>query len=275
MSSKRVLAFGYYGGKYSKLPFILPQLVTPHHTFVELCCGSAAVLLNKKGSSDREIINDLAIEVVSFFRVLRDNSAELIQAIMDTPAGGAEFRRVIRLMPSDDEVEMARRFYVRVQQAFSNSPNGYYSFVRADSLKSARRSLKQVADRLRDVTAENVGAVCLIERLIATERSSKKPNTILFYVDPPYTDESRQGKGQYIEDDFDHEELLKVITTAPSFCKFAVSGYASELYDERLAKWHRAERDVNVTAGKLKGQKTNKEVLWRNYAVSMQPELLP
>ena len=62
---KNLIAFGYYGGKNSKLNFILPNLETPHKTYVELCGGSAAVMLNKP-RAEIEVLNDLSNEVITF-----------------------------------------------------------------------------------------------------------------------------------------------------------------------------------------------------------------
>lgn len=267
--SKQVRSFSYYGGKSSKLKFIVPQLATPHHTFVELCAGSAAVLLNKP-QAKVEVINDLSQEVTTFWRVLRDNKDALIQAIMDSPAGESEFKRILSLPPSDDEVETARRFYVHVQQAFSGIPSHkHHSFYRgALYYTSARKNLGVLANRLRDVVVENTEASRLITRLVNSNRARKgAAKQVLFYVDPPYTMDSRKSSGEYIEDDFNHDSLLDAITTAPDFCKFAISGYANPLYDERLAGWHRVKTDVSLKANNS-SKRTRTEVLWRNYELS-------
>lgn len=105
-----MIAFGYYGGKNSKLNFILPQLETEHRMYVELCGGSAAVLLNKP-PAEIEVLNDLADDVMVFWKVLREQPDELIRQINNTPAGEPEFKRILSLSPSNDEVETARRFF--------------------------------------------------------------------------------------------------------------------------------------------------------------------
>lgn len=263
-----IKAFGYYGGKYSKLGFILPQLETQHDAFVEVCAGSTAVLLNKP-CVKHEIVNDLANEVTNFWCILRDHKDELIEAILDSPAGESEFKRIIKLPSSDNGVENARRFYVEVQQAFSNALGcGGYSYVRASRYKSARLGLKQVADRMRDVVVENSDACRLISRLINTERCAPKPKSILFYIDPPYTSDSRKSMGEYIHDDFDHDALLEVITTAPSFCKFAVSGYDNDRYNTAFDGWYRAELETHSTASSTRKNSKRIEVLWRNYELA-------
>jgi DNA adenine methylase len=76
---RRVIAFGWYGGKFSHLDWLLPLLPACHH-YCEPFGGSAAVLLNR-APSPVETYNDIDGEVSNFFRVLRDNGSELVRAI--------------------------------------------------------------------------------------------------------------------------------------------------------------------------------------------------
>ena len=66
----KLIAFGWYGGKFSHLDWLLPLLPGCHH-YCEPFAGSAAVLLNRS-PSPIETYNDLDGEVANFFRVLRD-----------------------------------------------------------------------------------------------------------------------------------------------------------------------------------------------------------
>ena len=73
------IVFGWYGGKYSHLDWLLPLLVKTTH-YCEPFGGSAALLINRQ-PSPVETYNDLDGEVVNFFRVLRDRREALIKAI--------------------------------------------------------------------------------------------------------------------------------------------------------------------------------------------------
>src|SRR3990172_7097063 len=89
LSRPKVLAFGWYGGKFSHLRWLLPLL--PKTTrYCEPFGGSAAVLLNREPSSV-ETYNDIDGEVCNFFRVLRDQKDKLIEAIGLTPFSREEF----------------------------------------------------------------------------------------------------------------------------------------------------------------------------------------
>jgi len=72
----KMIAFGYYGGKFAHLDFILPLLPTHFDHFCEPFGGSAAVLINRP-PAPLETYNDLDSEVANFFECLRDRGDEL------------------------------------------------------------------------------------------------------------------------------------------------------------------------------------------------------
>ena len=111
---KKLIAFGWYGGKYSHLDWLLPYLPSCHH-YCEPFGGSGAVLLNRT-PSPVETYNDLDGEVVNFFRVLRECPEELIRQIALTPFSREEFALACEFDPSLSDMERARRFYVRARQ---------------------------------------------------------------------------------------------------------------------------------------------------------------
>lgn len=86
----KLIAFGWYGEKYSHLDWLLPLLPKTTH-FCEPFGGSAAVLINRE-PSPIETYNDLHSEVVNFFCVLRNQKDALIEAIGLTPFSREEFR---------------------------------------------------------------------------------------------------------------------------------------------------------------------------------------
>jgi len=112
---RKIISFGWYGGKYSHLDWLLPLLPDAHH-YCEPFGGSAAVLLNRR-PSPVETYNDIDGEVVNFFRVLRDQKDKLIEAIGLTPFSREEFYRAVTdYGPHLSDLERARRFFVRARQ---------------------------------------------------------------------------------------------------------------------------------------------------------------
>src|SRR6266700_1427769 len=110
----KLIAFGWYGGKFSHLGWLLPLLPKTRH-FCEPFAGSAAVLLNRE-PSPVETYNDIDGELVNFFRVLRDQKDALIEAIGLTPFSREELAIACSGPEGLSELERARRFFVRARQ---------------------------------------------------------------------------------------------------------------------------------------------------------------
>jgi hypothetical protein len=118
----KLIAFGWYGGKFNHLDWLLPLLPETTH-YCEPFGGSAAVLLNRP-PSPVETYNDIDGEVVNFFRVLRDQQEALIQAIGLTPFSREELRIACEEPTKGlSDLERARRFFVRAPGANGSRPN--------------------------------------------------------------------------------------------------------------------------------------------------------
>jgi site-specific DNA-adenine methylase len=114
---KKLIAFGWYGGKYSHLNWLLPLLPKTKH-YCEPFGGSAAVLLNRE-PAEVETYNDIDGEVANFFKILRNKKEELICQIGLTPFSREEFRLAIETNGQNEtisDLERARRFFVRARQ---------------------------------------------------------------------------------------------------------------------------------------------------------------
>ncbi len=116
---RKKIVFGWYGGKYNHLEWLLPLLPDCHH-YCEPYGGSAAVLLNRP-PAPVETYNDLDGEVGNFFQVLRESLEELMRVLALTAFSREEFHRAIHASGNGsdcpDSLERARLFYVRARQA--------------------------------------------------------------------------------------------------------------------------------------------------------------
>lgn len=266
---KKLIAFGWYGGKFSHLDWLLPLLPDCHH-YCEPFAGSAAVLLNRT-PSPVETYNDIDGEVVNFFRVLRDNPEELTRLIALTPVSREEYYLSIYDNKCSD-IERARRFYVRARQTRTALAQTA-SIGRWANCKQTSRAgmsgvvsrwlggidqLSYIAERLLRVQIENRPAVDVIKLY-------DDKNT-LYYCDPPYLHLTRGDSNAYgfemsIEQ---HREFADAINHCKS--KVAVSGYdhpiMDELFDPRV--W---SKNVGMlrTIHSTKGER--QEVLWTNYKI--------
>src|SRR6185312_8497684 len=104
----------YAGGKTILAPKIA-ALFPPHRHYVEPFCGSLAVLLAKP-ESPMETVNDLDQALQAFWRVLRDRPDDLARACALTPHSLAEFAAAEDVDEPADELEQARRVWVRLTQ---------------------------------------------------------------------------------------------------------------------------------------------------------------
>jgi DNA adenine methylase len=106
----KLIASGWYGGKFSHLDWLLSLLPACHH-YCKPFAGSAAVLMNRE-PSPVETYNDIDGEVVNFFRVLRSQKEKLVEAIGLTPFSREKFFRAATDEANLSDLEPARRFFV-------------------------------------------------------------------------------------------------------------------------------------------------------------------
>jgi DNA adenine methylase len=264
---RKIICFGWYGGKYSHLDWLLPLLPEAHH-YCEPFGGSAAVLLNRE-PSPVETYNDIDGEVVNFFRVLRDKKDKLIEAIGLTPFSREEFYLAITDHGSElSDLERARRFFVRARQVRTGLAQTA-SLGRWANCKRTTRAgmsgvvsrwlgsvegLPEIAERLLRVQIENRPALDVI-KLYDDEDT-------LFYCDPPYPHAARRDSKAYgfEMEDADHTQLARLLAGVKA--KVAVSGYRCDLMDSLYKAWRRVEAPPKKCHS-VKRPRT--EALWMNY----------
>lgn len=263
----KLIAFGWYGGKFSHLDWLLPLLPKTRH-YCETFGGSAAVLLNRE-PSPIETYNDIDGEVANFFRVLRDKKDALIEAIGLTPFSRAEFEKAIS-EPTEglSNLERARRFYIRARQVRTGlaqkASSGRWAHCRLTSRAGMAgavsrwlgsiEDLPEITQRLLRVQIEDSPAIEVVKRYDS--------EGTLFYCDPPYPHDSRGDSNAYgyeMTDD-EHRELSRVLHSVKG--KVALSSYHCDLMDELYGDWRYIEAPIkNCPSVK----KPRREVLWVNY----------
>lgn len=265
---KKLIAFGWYGGKFSHLDWLFPLLPECRH-YCEPFAGSGAVLLNRP-SSPVETYNDLDGEVCNFFRMLRDDRERLTEAIALTPFSREEFAIACELDPEQPPLERARRFYVRARQVRTGLAQTA-SVGRWANCKDTSRAgmsgvvsrwlggldaLPTIGERLLRVQIENRPAIDVIELY-------DSPDT-LFYCDPPYVHETRGDAKAYGYEmtDAQHAELAAVLNRAKG--KVAFSNYDCDLMDSLYppGRWRKV---VGPAKTNHSTKDTRTEVLWLNY----------
>lgn len=263
-------ALRWHGGKWRIAPWVIGHF-PPHKIYVEPFGGAASVLLQKP-RCPTEIYNDLDGDLVTLFRVLRDQPGALADALALTPYARDEYAACYE--PASDPVESSRRFVARSFMGQSSkgavqrsgfdtrvNPDGFVSRVR--SLHAMPEEVLVIAERMAGVVIENAPASVLLER-------HDDPKS-LFYVDPPYLPETRHGKMYRHElTTADHRALLAHLRELRGMV--VLSGYPSPLYDDALPDWRRVEREALAD-----GARPRIEVLWINpaCAVALDRQQLP
>lgn len=265
--NRKKLPFGWYGGKFNHLDWLLPLLPSAHH-YCEPYGGSGAVLLNRTPAAI-ETYNDIDGEVVNFFRVLREERDELVAKIALTPFAREEYFLSLCEQPENvTPVERALRFFIRARQTRTglaqtatlgrwancrNTSRSGMSGVISRWLGSVE-GLPEIATRLLRVQIENRPALDVIALYDDADT--------LFYCDPPYPHGSRGDSRAYGHEmsDAEHIELSSILNQVKG--KVALSGYQCDLLDRLYSGW-RLHLSPPKKAHSMK--QLRQEALWTNF----------
>ena len=192
-------------------------LIPKHMVYVEPFAGSCAVLFKKPYPAVTniehygEVINDTNKDLINFFTVLRDNGEALCEKLALTLYSEEEYRRS-KVMEGDD-LERARRYYVRVMTAFGNVPHAgwkrslkYRNF--AMTYYNKVNALPEYIDRMRHVAIACDDALKVMDQF-------DSPQT-LFYLDPPYINTHQRDYKGYTREHY--EQLLDKMQQMQGAC---------------------------------------------------------
>ena len=248
----------YHGGKVriaSKIVGLFPA----HNTYCEPFGGGAAVLLAKPRSK-LEVYNDLDGDMVTLFRVLRDDPVELARRISLTPWSREE--HVLAYQPCDDDMERARRVLVRSHFGLGGSGIHKRTGFRSAGWRQNKLPVHcwgDLPDVIMDCAARMVGVVIEARPALDVMKMNDRPES-LHYIDPPYLPETRDRGSDYRHEMSrdDHVALLDFVRSLRG--RVVLSGYRSDLYDEALSDWRTIQIRALADGG---GART--EVIWCNY----------
>ena len=258
----------WYGGKYYMAKDII-ELFPEHNMYVEGFGGAGHVLFRKE-RSNLEVYNDLHKGLYLIFRFLRENNQEFIRSLTLTPYSRQEFEDSKSWIYEEDEIERARKFYVRTMQSVAS--NGGWCYAKSKSrrgmcqsvsrwLGNIEENLTSAIERLKEVQIENLDVIELIKKY-------DKEDT-LFYLDPPYITETRKQQKSYDHEmtDEQHIELVNTLLTVKG--KVVLSGYDHPIYDtllsngwKKIALGNYSKRSQHTNSGELT---MGKEFVWVNY----------
>jgi len=269
-------AFSYYGGKQRMIPNLLP-LIPKHTVYVEPFAGGASLFyakpwpLVRNTHHYREVLNDIDERIINFYAMLRDRPDELIRACASTLYSRREHQLAVD-DPDLDPIERARRWYIDIEQSFSNiSRTGWsmsiYGRNHPLTYINGIPELEDAARRIQNAYIECDDAIKVIERW-------DSPQTF-FYCDPPYP-----GAEQGHYKGYTAADLTRLIETL-DHCEgsFLLSNYDQEDIPDH---WERYEFEAHCTAscqGQIgpnrdktraataeeQGERTRTEIVWRRF----------
>jgi DNA adenine methylase len=250
---------------------LVAPLLVPHFArakvYAEPFFGAGSVFYRlPPGTYEREAVNDLDASLMTFFRVLRDRTDDLVRVLEFTPYARDEFEAA--LTRSDDPLEEARRVWVRSRQGFAGSagtvgdwgryPGNAHGWGPSETC-SKLAVIRTYAARLRAVAIDHIDATDFVEKWGQAET--------FVYEDPTYLPETCTGAvHEHTMSSDDHRRLAEANHRAVERgARVAISGYPSRLYSEELyLGWRRVELNVALYSTREKGQRRT-ECLWMSY----------
>lgn len=252
----------------------------PHLHYVEPYAGGLSVLLAKNPDGISEVVNDIDKHLTNFWRVLQDEQSflalkRILEAVPFSEVEWVDSKEFAEKLVEVnmhrgtlvDPTEHAIRFFIHCRQSLAGRMDTFAPLSKtrtrrgmneqASAWLNAIEGLPEVHTRLKRVAILNRDALEVIER-------QDGPDT-LFYLDPPYLGSTRASDDVYQHEmtSTQHAELLYTIKQCKG--KVLLSGYSSQMYEERLASWHRHEFDMPNQAASGKQKRRMIEVVWCNF----------
>lgn len=260
---------GYFGSK-AKLASRIVGLLPSHTSYVEPFTGSLAVLMAKPRSRGLEVANDIDGDLMTFWRVLRDEPDELMRVCALTPHSRAEHEAAWPIPTALPDVERARRVWVRLTQGrgghLRRTGWRHHQVSRGPSMPITLAGYVGrfgfAAERLAGVSLECLPALEVIEKY-------GRDSDALLYVDPPYLGQTRSA--HVYRHEMTSETGHRALADALHSCEASVvlSGYPSDLYDGLYRGWARVELNAYTGQGNTTRENGRRiEVLWCNRPLS-------
>jgi len=172
----------YLGGK-SRLAKQIVKMLPEHTAYVEPFCGAAWVFFEKEPSKV-EVLNDMNLELVTFWRVVQNHLEEFLRHFKHCVIS----REIFDILNRTDattltDVQRAVCFYYLQRTGFAGKTKGrtmpaFKERPPSLNLTTLEEGILDVHWRMRRVVIERMDALQIIRRY-------DKPGT-LFYIDPPY-----------------------------------------------------------------------------------------
>lgn len=236
----------YYGGKQTMLKHILP-LIPPHKIYTEAFCGGAAVLFAKKAVA-AEVINDLNMDLTTFYWMAKVNYQELkieIDKTLHSRDMHIHAAHILNYPHFFNQAQRAWAVWTLCKMSFASMMDGAFGYdfnggIPKKLINAKDEFTEHLCARLENVTIENRDALEVIT-------CYDNPNTFHF-VDPPYINsDCGHYEGYFNEQHM--EDLLRLLESIKG--KFMLTMFPLQMIEEYAKKnnWtiHRIERTISAS----------------------------
>lgn len=239
----------WMGGK-SKMVHQLIEWFPEHHTYVEVFGGSLKPFFCKK-PSNIEVVNDVYVELVNFWRIASRWPGKLADASNAIPASRVAHRLFQRNDGSRSPWERAVMFGFLVRCSFNGKPWSSYGGSPASGPGRLQGDLlESCAKRLTD---KGVFIECQsFKDLIPRYNKKVAQGSVFFYLDPPYYETAGYADNFPPESHRDLAHLMDEINDQGNLVLMTNSPQAEKAYRNWLktdGSWYFDEYKVKYTAG--------------------------
>ncbi len=257
----------YYGGKQQMIKHILP-LIPEHKIYVEPFFGGGAVYWAKEPVKC-EVVNDVNMNIVNFYEVLKHSYFDLRKRIEATLHSREAYKKAMIIYDcpwlfQDDPVVRAWAFWMATNQGFSTRIGswGYDKGKQAVTIQNKIDNFKeQLSERMRYTQIECNDAHKVI--------NSRDTEDTFCYADPPYIDSDQGHYGGYTETHFKRD--LNALATMKG--KFLLSSYPSDILKQYIKDngWFTMDisKPLSMGLSKNKARSKKTEVLTANYDINV------
>jgi DNA adenine methylase len=262
------------GGKFylaQKIVALFPK----HKHYVEPFAGGLSVLLTRDPEGVSEVVNDINQGLMNFWAVLADREqfARFMRFCEATPFCESTWESACIALSEHgsrmDPVSWAWSFFVVCRQSLAGRMDSFAPLSRtrtrsgmneqASAWLNSIEGLPAVHARLKRVAILNRDALDVI-------RQQDGEHT-LFYLDPPYWDDTRASPKVYEHEmtKEQHCDLLRELAKVKG--NFILSGYRNAMYNGQAEAcgWHRVDIDCPNNSAGGKEKRIMVESLWINF----------
>lgn len=257
----------YYGGKQNMVTTIIP-LIPTHQIYVEPFFGGGAIYWAKE-PSNHEVVNDVNMNIVNFYEVLKHSYFDLRKKVESTLHSRETYKKAMIIYDcpwlfADDPVVRAWAFWVVTQQGFATKI-GTWGYSRSNQVP---KTITNKIDRFQEVLSERLRMTTIEQNDAHKVILSRDTVDTFVYADPPYIDTNQGHYGGYDITHFKRD--LNALATLKG--KFLLSTYPSDILREFTHKygWFTIEVDKPLSASngaKLTARSRKKEILTANYKI--------